>query len=65
MRAASQTGCWEFAFTYRTLNTSMSCLMLYWAARYNTWLLNNSMPKGVVFSFLDAVKFVAFSLKPF
>jgi len=23
-----------------------------WAARYNTWLLNKLMPKGVVFSFL-------------
>ena len=31
------------------------CVFVSWAARYNTWLLIELMPQGVIFSFLFCV----------
>ncbi len=39
---------------------ALSEMLLLWAARYNTWLLNTLTPKGVVFffSFFSEMLFV-------
>ncbi len=44
-------GLYQHAYVSSLMSAAL-CQHLFWAARYNTWLLMKLTPKGVVFSFL-------------